>query len=226
MTATRRPAGTGPAWPSVLTLYGSPGSGSAAVEAALAVCGLAHDTVRASEWEADSAIETLRRVNPLAQIPTLVWPDGLVMTESAAILIHLGLTHPDSGLLPSDPAARARALRALVFIAANLYAAISVIDYPQRWTTASTRPAQDKVRQGARQRLHAHWLIFADQFGADLLQAGGAPAAIDLLAAVVAHWSGARAHLAKHRPAVLESLQRTEAHPRVAAVFRRHWPES
>ena len=32
-----------------------------------------------------------RRVNPLCQIPTLQLPDGSVLTESAAILIHLGL---------------------------------------------------------------------------------------------------------------------------------------
>jgi glutathione S-transferase len=39
---------------------------------------------------ADSAQDELQRVNPLGQIPTLVAPDGSVLTESAAILIHLG----------------------------------------------------------------------------------------------------------------------------------------
>ena len=36
-------------------------------------------------------LEELKRVNPLAQIPTLVLDDGSVLTEVAAILIHLGL---------------------------------------------------------------------------------------------------------------------------------------
>ena len=102
------------------TLSGSRGSGSAIAEAALERCGIAYRTVRASAWEADSAIEELKRVNPLGQIPTLVLPDGSVLTESAAILIHLGLEHPASGLLPADASARAQTLRGLVFIAATL----------------------------------------------------------------------------------------------------------
>src|SRR6266496_2855306 len=75
-------------------------------------------------------LEELKRVNPLAQIPTLVLEDGTVMTESAAILIWLGLRHPKSGLLPAEPA---QAIRGLVFIAANCYAAIGIIDYPERF---------------------------------------------------------------------------------------------
>lgn len=212
--------------PTPWTLYGSRGSGSAAIEAALVLCDQPYRVVRASEWEPDSAIDELRRINPLGQVPTLVGPDGRVMTESAAILIHLGLQHPGSGLLPEAPAARATVLRALVFIAANCYAAISVHDYPERWTTASTRPAQLKVRAGARAALHRHWLTFADQFGAEPFIGGRRPGAADLLAAVVSHWAGARALLAAQRPALHALLERVEAQPALAPVFRRHWPEA
>lgn len=205
------------------TLYGSQGSGSAAVEAALALARLPFRSVRASTWEADSAQEALRAVNPLGQIPTLVLPDGRVLTESAAILVHLGLEHPASGLLPGDAAARAQAIRGLVYIAANCYSAIGIIDYPERWLADADEAGCERLRRGARARLHHHWTLFADQFGADL--AGDArPAALDLLAAVVSRWSGARAHLRSERPAVLARLEATERHPDVAAVFAHHWP--
>jgi len=120
----------------------------------------------------------LRQFNPLGQIPTLILPDGTVGTESAAILFHLGLEHPNSRLLPEEPAARALALRGLVFIAANCDSAISICDYPSRWTTATTRPAQEKVRAAARSQLHRSWGIFADIFGnsADGAQHGLSPA--------------------------------------------------
>src|SRR5690349_15151569 len=120
------------------TLYGSRGSGSSIAEVALERCGLEYRSVRASQWEADSAIDELKKVNPLGQIPTLVLPDGSVLTESAAILIHLGLEHPQSGLLPADPSARAQTLRGVVYIAANCYSAISQSDYPERYTTDSS----------------------------------------------------------------------------------------
>lgn len=205
------------------TLYGSQGSGSAAVEAALELAQLPFRSVRASTWEDDSAQAELRSVNPLGQIPTLVLPDGSVLTESAAILVHLGLEHPASGLLPADATARAQAIRGLVFIAANCYAAIGIIDYPERWLAEADEAASKSLRQGARARLHHHWTLFADQFGAALGR-GARPAALDLLAAVVSKWSGARAHLRARRPAVHAQIETIERHPAVAAVFARHWP--
>lgn len=208
----------------MVTLYGSLGSGSAAVEMALARCGVPYREVRASTWEPDSAQDELRRANPLGQIPTLVLDDGSVLTESAAILIHLGLTHPQAGLLPAEPAARAQAIRALVFLAANCYAAIGVIDYPGRWVDGGDDAVHGRMRAGARRRLHEYWTAFADQFGA-LLQPAR-PAAVDLLAAVVSRWSGARAHLAAQRPAVHAALVSVESHPDAAPVFARHWPAS
>jgi GST-like protein len=210
----------------MLTLYGTAGSGSAAVELALERCGLPYRLCHASSWEAASAQEELRLANPLAQIPTLVLDDGSVLTESAAILIHLGLAHPQSGLLPAGESARAQALRGLVFIAANCYAAIGVIDYPERWTDSTDAAALKSIRAGARARLHRYWEIFADQFGGQQPYLGGeAPGALDCLACVVSRWSGTRAHLRAARPPLLATFERMQARPEVAAVFARHWPE-
>jgi GST-like protein len=206
------------------TLYGSRGSGSAAVELALEVAGLPHRIVRASEWEPDSAQDELRKVNPLGQIPTLVMPNGAVMTESAAILLHLGLEVAQPGvLLPADPAARAQAMRGLVYIPANCYSAITVIDYPQRFTTLTDEKALEAIRLGTRKQLHRNWEIFADTFTARPFLSGDAPGALDFLAAVVSKWAGTRAHLREHRPEFFELLSRVESHEPVAKVFRRHW---
>lgn len=205
------------------TLYGSQGSGSAAVEAALELAQLPYRSVRASTWESDSAQDELRAVNPLGQIPTLVLPDGSVLTESAAILVHLGLEHPASGLLPADASARAQAIRGLVYIAANCYAAIGIIDYPERWLADADKVGNERLRRGARARLHHHWTLFADQFGGSL-GCGERPTALDLLATVVSKWSGARTHLRAERPTVVARIEAIEQHPAVAAIFVRHWP--
>jgi len=209
------------------TLYGSLGSGSAAIEIALVSCGVAWRQVDAASWEPGPGLDELRRVNPLAQIPTLVLPDGTVLTESAAILIHLGLAHPASGLLPQDASARARAIRGLVYVAANCYAAIGMTDYPERLADVPDDAARKRTIAVARQRLHALWDNFADTTPPS---AGGwlggeeAPGALDLLACVVSKWSGTRAHLKAARPAFFALLQRIEQHPRAKPVFDRHWP--
>ena len=204
-------------------LYGSRGSGSAAVEVALRVCGLPYQQIRASTWEPDSAIDELGRINPMRQVPTLVLPDGSVMSESAAILIHLGLLVPHSKLLPDSASARAQAIRGLVFVAANCYAAIGINDYPERWTTAGTKPALERVRQGARRQLHRNWEIFADTFRADPYLSGDAPGALDFLAAVVTRWAGTRAHLAQSRPGFMDVMRAVDVHESAAPVFREHW---
>lgn len=205
------------------TLYGTKGSGSSIAEAGLERCGLEYRVVRASQWEADSAYEELKQINPLGQIPTLVLPDGSVLTESAAILMHLGLEHPESGLLPKSPSARAQTLRGLVFIAANCYSAISQSDYPERYTTDTGEDAQEAVRQGARRVLHHHWEVFADTFDGQPCLGGEQPGALDIMAAIVSKWSGARKHLAAARPAFHALLQRMEAHPGLAPIMKRHF---
>ncbi len=204
------------------TLFGSHGSGSAAIEMGLRAAQAAYRLVRASEWEPDSAQAELRSINPLGQIPTLVLPDGTVMTESAAILIHLGLQYPGSQLLPEPADPKARALRGLVFIAANCYAAVSVADYPARWTTARTRPAQERVRSAARSQLHRSWEVFADGFAQDLRPAQCTPGALAFLAVVVSRWSGTRQHLRTRRPGFAALLEELEAHPRIAVVLAEH----
>ncbi len=210
----------------LLTLYGKRGSGSAAAEAALIVADVPFRIVETASWERNDAFEALLKINPLGQIPTLVLADGSALSESAAILAHLGLTYPGSGLLAQDPAARAQALRGLVFIAANCYAAISVIDFPERWCVDADHDdaVKDRIRTGSRARLHRHWEMFADMFPARPWLGGRELGALDLLAAVVSKWSGARKHIEQKRPTFHATLQRIEAHPKVAPVFATHWP--
>jgi GST-like protein len=208
------------------TLFGFKGSGSAAAECALEMTGAAYRIVQTASWEPGPELDELERVNPLKQIPTLQLPGGEILTESAAILMHLGLTFPQSGLLPEDPIQRDLALRGLVYIPANCYSCITVIDYPERFTTATDDDARKAVRAGATDRLHRHWDIFADLYpvDGDRFIGGDQPGALDILAAVVSKWSGTRTHVKQSRPAFSALLERTESHPSLAMVFGRHWP--
>jgi GST-like protein len=208
----------------MLALYGSPGSGSAAVEAGLDIAGLAYRRVDAASWRPSPGLDELKRINPIAQIPTLVLDDGSVLTESAAILIHLGLAHPGSGLLAEKESQRAQQIRGLIFIGANCYAAIGILDFPDRWYPDPDDAVKKAMQRRGRARLHELWEIFADQFPATPWLSGDRLGALDILAATVSKWGGARAHLQAARPAFHAALERIEAEPPVAAVWSRHWP--
>jgi GST-like protein len=207
------------------TLYGAKGSGSAAVEAALIIAGVEYRLVEAASWKPGRGLDALRAINPLAQIPTLLLPDAGVLTESAAILIYLDTQFPGSGLLPADVLRKAQAVRGLVFIAANCYAAIGVIDYPERWCSDPDEPLRERIISGSTRRLYEYWDTFADAFPAAPWLSGEFLGALDLLAATVSKWSGSRQHLAQSRPDFSALLEKIESDPRVAPVFLKHWPK-
>src|SRR5512142_1514917 len=139
-------------------LYGKLGSGAASVHAALELVGAPYHLVETASWEPNAAFDELLAVNPIGQVPTLKLPDGGAMSESAAILITLAERHPQAGLLPADASARAQAIRGLVFIAANCYPCITIIDYPERFCAGANgdEAVKGRIRAGTRERLHKH----------------------------------------------------------------------
>ena len=77
-----------------------------------------------------------------------------------------------------------------------------------------------------RARLHELWQIFADQFPATPWLSGERLGALDILAATVSMWSGARKALARVAAGSSPRCSaRIEADPRIAAVWARHWPQ-
>lgn len=91
--------------------------------------------------------ERLLSLNPLAQVPTPVLPDGRVMTESAAIALDLAEEPPVAGLAPSPgDSTRPLFLRCLIWLVADVYPTFTYGDYPERWTSADLRPAECNSR--------------------------------------------------------------------------------
>ncbi|MBD8100472.1 glutathione S-transferase [Pseudomonas fluorescens] len=204
------------------TLYGTDESGSCMIEIALQRCAVQWHRVEASSWQDGEGSEALARINPLKQIPTLVTPDGQVLTESAAILIHLGLEYPQADLLAGN---RAQILRGLLYIAANCYSAIGIIDYPQRWLGDADETLQAQLTTGTRRYLHQAWVVFADQFADQLFTHDNIPNALGIMAAAVSRWDDAREALHNLAPGFAHTLERVDADPVVRPVFARHWPD-
>lgn len=204
------------------TLYGIDESGSCMIEIALQRCAVPWRRIDASSWEDSEGSDALARINPLKQVPTLVTPEGQVLTESAAILIHLGLEFPASDLLGGN---RAQILRGLVYIAANCYSAVGIIDYPQRWLGNVDDAAQAQLVSGTRRYLHQAWVVFAEQFADQLFAPGNVPNALGIMAAAVSRWDAAREVLNNLAPGFAQTLAQVDADPVVAPVFARHWPQ-
>ena len=115
-------------------LYGAKGGGSMIVEAAITRAGLPVEFVDLQWDDIGWESRTLAPLNPLGQIPTLVLPDGAVMSESAAMILHFAERSPAAGLVPAiEHSAHVACLRWLVFLVAAVYPTFTYGDDPKRW---------------------------------------------------------------------------------------------
>lgn len=182
-------------------LYRSPGCGSAIVEAAFTLADLPLRLVTASRFEGMDRLPELEKVNPLGQVPTLVWPDDTVQTESVAILIELALRQPEARLLPIEPTTRAVALRWLVYMSANLYAPFNPKDFPERWLPDADEEQRKALADGAVERIKHGWRTMEAHFVPQKPFAfGGTPGALDVAIAVMSQWTPRRAWFDRHCP--------------------------
>lgn len=202
-------------------LYGVRGWGSTLAEGALAWTGTPYEFVSVEGFDSPGpARDALLAVNPLARIPTLVAPDGAVLTESAAIVLQLAELNPDSGLapLPGDPD-RGAFLNRLIWFVSALYPTFTYRDYPERWAPDAAEQLIANV-DVFRQSL---WRQLEEDFGDGLWVLGETPSALDLYVAAMSHWRPRRAWLAKHCPKAHAIALRADALPRIAAVLERNF---
>lgn len=204
-------------------LHARPGWGSAIVEAQLAWYGLPMRIVDVGDlFDSAQARDTLRPLNPLTQIPVLVLPDGQVMTESAAITLHLADLAGRDDLVPAVIAReRAAFLRWLVFLVANVYPTFTYADDPARFVKTA----------GAAEGFRAEVDAYAQRLWGNVEEACGAPwflgdrmSALDIYLAVMTHWRPGPKWFTENAPRVWAAGRKAAALDRLAAVMERNFP--
>lgn len=203
-------------------LYGEPGWGSAIVEAQLAWYGLPFRFEATGDLlGSEQARDKLRPLNPVMQVPTLVLPNGTVMTESAAITLHLADLTGRDDLVPGAKAPeRAAFLRWLVFVVANIYPTFTYADVPTRFVKHAEAAKAFRVETDAYAlRL---WRAVEAAAGTPWFL-GARPSALDLYFAVMTHWRPKRAWFAEHAPRVLAAADAAGALPVVVPVMARNF---
>jgi glutathione S-transferase len=160
-----------------MRLYWRPGTASMAPHAALAEIGVDYELVRIDRETAQTDPAYLA-LNPTGVVPTLVDGD-LVLTESAAIMLHLADRFPGAGLGP-PAATRARSdhYRWLAYLANAVQTTYMRWFYPDRYT--DDPGGAEAIRTRAAAGLHRHldwidaelagrpWLVGDERTGADL----------------------------------------------------------
>ncbi len=128
-------------------------------------------------------------------------------------------------MLPSQgDARRPTALRWILFIAGNMYPAISVRDFPERWVKSDA--ACVELKDGAVDRLKIYWTMLEDALGPAPFLLGKEMTALDLYAAMLARWSPGHTWIDQHCPRMAAAIALAEQDATVARVWARNFKKS
>jgi glutathione S-transferase len=203
-------------------LYGEPGSGAGIVEVALVATGAPYEWSPVSLGEGEQRSAEYVRLNPQRKLPTLVTPQGEILTETSAIAIVLDERHPAARLFPSiGSPERAQALRWLMFVAAELYPLVEINDYPERF--APDASSVDGMRELARRIWRERWLVLEAQIAGDpwLLVSGFC--FTDVYLASVSRWAQQDAWRPGNIPRIEAIAAAVAALPSLGLIWQRHF---
>jgi len=202
-------------------MLGCKGCGNAIVESAFALAGvpLAYEEVDYAEGSATRP--KLLAANPLGQVPTLVLPDGRVMTESLAMIHHVDDLAPAAGLIPPrGDALRPEFYRWAVMLVSAVYPTFTFGDEPAKWV--ADEAAAKSLRTSTDRHRESLWKQFEAAARAPWFL-GERRSALDLYVAVMTRWRPGRKWFAANTPKLVAIAEKTSATAGVADVLKRHF---
>jgi glutathione S-transferase len=199
-------------------LYYYPGNASMAPHMALEEIGAPFELRLVDRAKNAHKAPDYLRLNPNGLIPVLADGD-LVLSESAAICLHLADRHPEAKLVPPlGTAERAQLYKWLIHLTNTVQAELITYFYPERQTDDAAAATQVKAHAEARvggmlDRIEA---ALAER-GPYLL--GDDFSVADLYLLMLSRWTRGFAKPARNRPALRRLLDRLAERPAVQRVF-------
>ena len=199
-------------------LFWSKSAGSMTPEVLLEEIGAEYEKVSVDlEREENRSAEFLA-VNPLGQIPALVLPDGTLMTESAALVLHICDRHPEAKLAPpAGSPESARFQRWLVYMATTIYNSDLRLYHADRMTTDAAGTAG--IEASARADMDRYFAILNDALDPGPYLLGEGFSAADVYLWMLAKWHPDEKQLFADNPRIAKLAGLVEARPAAAKVW-------
>lgn len=201
-------------------LYSRHSAGSFAVQVALEQLGASYELIWISHSQDD--VDKLRRIIPTGKVPALVLPDGTVLMESAAMLIHLAAVDRRNVLAPAPGTSEhALFLQWMVFLSANVYETALRMYYADRFTSQEGEAQIAAVRSKAEADFLTHLQILCDRLGPYLLGQRSSIADVYLYM-LAGWWTQDKATMYARMPALQRHAALVAALPGVAKAEADH----
>jgi GST-like protein len=205
-------------------LYGAAASGSVAVEAALTLLNIPFRLIEGATWASEAARARVEAENAMRQVPTLVMPDGEILTESASILLYLADAHPAAQLAPGlDAPARRPFLRWMFFVSSAIYALHWI--KPDVTRIGAPEAARDHVVHAIHERIAFCWRTMDGQLNPGRYLLGDELSVLDLYVAVVSRFGPWRDRFYAEAPRMTPAVRRVDDEPRLRALWKSRFPD-
>ncbi len=202
-------------------LHYFPSNANAAPHMVLEELGQAYELVLVDRARNAQKSEEYLAINPNGRIPTLV-DGGLVLSEAAAIVLHLVDQHPEANLAPRiGSPERAKFYQWLIFLTNSLQEELMIWQYPDR-LTGTEAVATEIVRHGAERRASAYLDVIEQHLEANgPLFLGDKLSAADFYLVMLARWARPMSNPPRSRPHIARLLDMVTALPAARRTYER-----
>lgn len=201
----------------MITLFYAPPSCATVAHIALEESGLPFET-RRIDFQKEDDVAELRRANPRGTVPA-AFVDGVGLTENIAIISYVAALAPDSGILPTDPLARAQCIALLSWSASTVHPNFRRTVRPERYSPDET--AWEGIIKSGRTAFWDNLVTINARLECHPWMLGEAFSAADGYALRFYEWGLLKDHPVKQLSALNAFIDRMKARPAVHNVLKR-----
>ena len=203
-------------------LYWAQETGAMAPQVLLEEVGVEYQRVIIDMEKGEEMQADYLAVNPRGQIPALFLPDGALLTESAAMVLHIAERYPESGLLPPPGSVeRAQVYRWLFYAVANIYEADLRLYYSERFATEAD--CADSIKNKASEDMNSAWELLEQQLGDGPYLLGEQYSVIDPYLLMLAYWHQQPQELLARCPKSKRLCDTVQQRPAVQRIWLQHF---
>jgi glutathione S-transferase len=203
----------------MLQLHYFPANANAAPHMLLEEIGVEYDLVLVDRAKNAQKSRRYLNINPNGRIPVLV-DDNLIVSEAAAIVLHLVDQNADAGLAPKiGTPERAKFYQWLIFLTNSLQEELMTWQYPER-LAGTDASATDVVKRGAEARAGTFLDVVEDHLQANgPLFLGNKLSAVDFYLVMLSRWARPMTRPPRSRPSIAKLLDKVTALPSVRRAY-------
>ena len=199
-----------------ILLMGCKGCGSAIAESFLTLGKIPYLRKEVDYSKDSPDRQELMKYNPLGQVPTLILPNQVVLTETLAIANYVQTRAPMAGLIPHDFDQLTLYWRWSTFLVSTIYPTFTYGDDPGKWVETSEDSSE--LRKSTDEHRKNMWLVIEKE-------CSGLPwflqkfSAIDIYIAVMLQWRPGSKWFDEHCPKLVSISKQVAQKPELKGVW-------